>query len=203
MYTIIGHPNTRTIRVLWALEEMGLPWELRAAPPGSPEARAANVSGKVPSMELDGQTISDSVAIVTYLADANDQLTYPAGTAERARQDSFMHLACDEFDQPLWTAAKHRFALPEAVRVPAVKETARFEWERSCKHFAQRFEGPFVMGARMTVPDIIFGHCAGWAQSAGFDWPEGPVSDYFAAMQGREALARAREKGKAAFEAAG
>ena len=201
MYKVIGHPNSRTVRVLWALEELGQEWELLPAKPQSEDARAHNPSGKVPSLETEGQVITDSVAIVTYLADAHGALTYPAGSLDRARQDSMTQFACDEIDQPLWTAAKHRFALPEEVRVPDVKEAARFEWNRACGILAERLEGPFVMGDRMTIPDIILGHCAGWANNAGFDWPEGTVGAYFEKMQAHPSLASAREKGKAMLPA--
>lgn len=198
MYKVVGHPRSRTLRVLWALEELGQDWELLLAKPQDENARAYNVSGKVPSMEVDGQVINDSVAIMTYLADTHGALTYPAGSQERARQDSFTQFACDEVDQPLWTAAKHRFALPKEVRVPQVKETARFEWDRACAILGKRMgERPFVMGDRMTVPDIVLGHCAGWANNAGFDWPEGAVGAYFERMQAHPSLASAREKGEA------
>ena len=204
MYKIIGHPGSRTIRVLWALEEMGLDWTLVPAKPQSGEARSYNPAGKVPALVVGDTVITDSVAILTYLADANHRLTFPAGSLERARQDSFTQFACDEFDQPLWTAAKHRFALPEHLRVPAVKETARVEWDRACGGLADRIgAAPFVMGDEMSVPDIVIGHCAGWAKNAGFDWPGSAVGDYFARMQGREALARAREKGAAHLEPEG
>lgn len=202
MYKVIGHPGSRTIRVLWTLEELGLDWELDPALPGSPAAKAVNPSAKVPALQIGDQIIRDSVAIVTHIADANDGLTYPAGSVERALQDSFTQFACDEVDGPLWTAAKHRFALPEEVRVPQIKDTAEFEWNRACKVLEARMTGPFVMGQKMTIPDIILGHCAGWAKNAKFSWPGGTVGAYFERMQGREALARARAKGQTVVDAA-
>ena len=202
-YKVIGHPRSRTIRVLWALEELGLDWEIDPDTPQGETVRALGLGGKIPALEVDGTTISDSVAILTYLADANGGLTYPPGTIERARQDSLMQFAVEEIDGPLWLAAKHKFALPEDLRREGVRETAEFEWQRGCKTLARRFgDGPFVMGEKMTIPDIVIGHCAGWAERSGFAMPEGPVADYFAAMQARPALEEARRKGDAALEAA-
>jgi len=89
MYKLIGTPVARPFRVLWALEELGLDYEVVPAPPRSDEALQYNPSGKVPVLVEDDDIVIDSVAIVQYLADKHGNLTYPAGTIERAKQDSF------------------------------------------------------------------------------------------------------------------
>lgn len=200
-YTVIGHPLSRSLRILWAFEELGLDWDMTIAPPRSEIARAHNPSGKVPIL-LDGDlTVIDSVAAITYLADKHGALTYPAGSADRAQQDSFTQFACEEMDGALWTAAKHRFALPEEVRVPGVKEAARFEWARACDVLALRLgDGPFVMGETLTIPDIVIGHCAGWAKSAKFAWPDGKVGAYFKRLIDRPQRRAALAKGKAMLD---
>ena len=201
-YTVVGHPNSRTIRVLWALEEMGLDWELQPEKPQGDGIRELGLGGKVPALLVEGEAISDSVAILTYLADANAALTYPAGSLERARQDSLTQFAVEEIDGPPWLMAKHKFALPEEVRREGIRETAEFEWNRACRTLEKRFgDGPFVMGERLTIPDIVIGHCAGWGKAIGFQWPDGVIGDYFEALQARPALAEARRKGKEAVEA--
>jgi len=48
MYEVIGSSASRTFRVLWMLEELGIAYTHVPAMPQSPEARAANPSGKVP-----------------------------------------------------------------------------------------------------------------------------------------------------------
>ena len=52
--------------------------------------------------------------------------------------------------------------------MPAVKESLRWEFEGNIRRIAQRFEGPFVMGDEMTVPDIVLTHCLNWAYAAKF-----------------------------------
>lgn len=197
-YRVIGHPRTRTMRVLWALEELGLDYRHDPAPPGTETAFAHNPGGKVPSLVVDGETLSDSVAIVQFLADAHGGLTHPAGTLARGRQDATTQFAVDEVDGPLWTAAKHRFALPEAWRVPAVRDTARREFARAMSVLETRLGGgDFVTGDVFTVPDLILGHCAGWAQAARFELPAGRVGAYFERIRTRPALARALERATA------
>ena len=192
MYTVIGNKRSRTLRVLWALEEMSLPYDRQEAMPRSSEILAHNPLGKVPAMTHDGRTFTDSTAIMQYLADRHGLLTFPAGTAARARQDSWTCFALDEFDACLWTAARHGIILPEEHRVPAVKDTLRWEFARAEAHFDTLFgEGPFVMGDKFTIPDIILAHCAGWAKSAKFELSNACFIDYADRVRSRDALARA------------
>ena len=180
MYKVIGNTNTRTMRVLWAMNEIGLKYEHLKVGAQSAEAQLANVSGKVPSLEANGVNIADSTAIITYLADKYNQLTFPAGTIERAQQDSFTQFILDELDSILWTAARHSFVLPKEMRVSELKGTLRWEFARSLKVLESRMgTGPNVMGEEFTIPDIILTHIGGWARVAKFDIPDGKLRDYF------------------------
>jgi len=199
MYTVIGSARSRALRVLWMLEELGQPYDHVAAPPRSPDVVAVNPAGKVPVLIEDGTPITDSTAILHYLADRHGALTHKAGTLDRARQDSLTQFLLDEFDAALWMAARHSFVLPEELRHAAVKDSLKWEFERSQKVLAARMaEGPFVMGAEMTVPDLILTHCGQWAKVAHFAIVEPRVADYLARMQARPALQRALAQGAAA-----
>ncbi len=146
MYTVIGGIRSRALRVLWMLEELGEPYTHIAAAPRSDEVTALNPSGKIPVL-LDGDaTLTDSTAILTYLADKHGQLTYPAGTIDRARQDGITHFVLDEMDAILWTASRHSFVLPEDLRVPQIKDSLK--WEFRAQHRPAGAET-----GRRTVPD--------------------------------------------------
>jgi len=196
MYKIIGFPQTRAMRVIWLLEELGQSYEIDPAMPQSDAIKAVNPGGKVPAL-IDGDlTVSDSIAICTYLADKHGQFTFPAGTPGRARQDSFTQFCVDELEGPLWTAAKNTFVLPEEVRVPAIKDTCRFEFARALKVLEKRLgAGPYVMGETFTIADILIGHCASWAVVAKFDLPsEGPLYEYFKRLRSRDAYKAMKAK---------
>jgi glutathione S-transferase len=65
--------NTRDLRVLWALEEMGLPYEIVGLDHpnhdlDSPSYRALNPFGQIPAIEDDGVVVTESGAILLYLA---------------------------------------------------------------------------------------------------------------------------------------
>lgn len=190
MYRVIGTLKTRAVRVLWALEEMGQPYELITKSPRSDEVRALNPSGKVPVL-LDGDAVlTDSTAIMTYLADKHGQLTHAAGTIARARQDALTNLILDEFDALLWTAARHSFILPEEMRLPAIKDSLRWEFGRNAALLADRLEGPFLMGETLLVPDIILANCLNWAINVKFPVDQPVLLDFRDRMYDRPSLRR-------------
>jgi len=192
MYTVIGTVASRAMRVVWMLEELEQPYELIPANPRSSDIVTHNPDGKIPALISEGTTLIDSVAIIQFLADRHEAFTYPAGTLERAKQDSLTQFCVDEIEGALWTAAKNTFIHPEEKRVPAIKETCRYEFAMAMERLERRLgDGPYVMGDIMTVPDILIGHCAGWARVAKFDLPDGSVRDYFKRLISRPAFQRA------------
>ena len=196
MYKVIGHPQSRTLRVMWTLEELGAAYTLDPARPGSDAIREINPSGKIPALIDDGEVLYDSVAICTYLADKHGKLTFAAGTINRARQDSFTQFCVDEMEGALWTTAKNTFIHPEDVRVPTVKEVCRIEFAKALTTLEARLgDGPYVMGQMFTIADIFIGHSFGWAQVAKFDIPEsGPLADYLTRLRERSGFQAAMAK---------
>lgn len=192
-YTVIGTARSRALRVLWMLEELGEPYRHIPAQPRSDGVVSVNPAGKVPVLICDGTPISDSTAIIQFLADRHGRFTHPAGSIARARQDSLTQFLLDEFDAALWMAARHSFVLPPELRQAAVKESLRWEFARSQTSLVARMgEGPFLMGAGMTVPDFILTHCGIWAASARFPITEPRLAAYLERMRARPALRRAQ-----------
>lgn len=191
MYIVIGGLRSRTFRVLWMLEELGQPYEHRAAAPRSEDVTAHYPAGKVPVLLEDGVALTDSVAIMTYLADKHGALTFAAGTLDRARQDGHTQFINDEIDANLWTAARHSFILPEEMRLPQIKDSLKWEVERAFARLADRLgDGPFLMGKSVTVPDLLATHCGNWAKGANFPEPPALVAAYFDRMRARPAYLR-------------
>ncbi|PHR59788.1 MAG: glutathione S-transferase [Robiginitomaculum sp.] len=193
MYTVIGAPYTRTMRVLWCLEELGLSYKLNAAYPQSDDIKSVNPSGKVPAL-LDGDdVIIDSVAICQHLADKHNAMTFPAGSIERAHMQSWLYFANDEVEAPLWTWWKHAKVRPPEEQVADVLPICEKEFHRAMKIFEARLgDNEFVMGDTFSVPDIILTHCANWAQTGcEFTMRKGKVSAYFERMRSRPAYKKA------------
>jgi len=193
MYKLIGSKKSRAFRVLWALEEIGLEYEHISAAARSDEVRVYNASGKVPVLLVDDHVLTDSVAIIQFLADKHGQITFPAGSIERGQQDGHMQFACDEMDSTLWTAFRNSFIFPEELRAPAFKDALKWDYARSMKNLAGRLgDKTYLMGDTFTVADIVATHCGTWARGSGFDCAEQSVSDYFDRVVTRPAYIRAQ-----------
>jgi glutathione S-transferase len=191
MYEVIGSRASRAFRVLWLLEEMGLDYHHLPVAPRSAEALAVNPSGKIPALRDGDQVLTDSTAIMTFLADRHGQLTHAPGTHARAVQDALLHRVLDEVDAVLWTAARHSFVLPEEHRVAAVKDSLKWEYERNIAGLEAAFIGPFLQGETLTIADLLLAHCLMWAEKAGFPAPPPRLAAYLAEMMARPAFQRA------------
>jgi glutathione S-transferase len=93
--------NSRSQRVLWLLEELGVEYELRryqrdpATMLAPPELKAVHPLGKSPVITDGDLTLAESGAIVEYLADryGNGRLARPHGSPERVRYIYWLHYA--------------------------------------------------------------------------------------------------------------
>ncbi|MFM0341376.1 glutathione S-transferase [Paraburkholderia fungorum] len=101
MLTVHHLNNSRSQRILWLLEELGVPYEIKLyqrdpktmlAPP---ELRAVHPLGKSPVITDNGQTIAESGAIIEYLVDKYGEGRFaPApGTPARLRYTYWLHYA--------------------------------------------------------------------------------------------------------------
>lgn len=196
MYTVFGSVHSRTFRVLWTLEEMGLEYSHYPTPPHSGPVVERNASGKIPVLVEDEHIITDSVAIMTYLADKHSMLTAPAGTLARAAQDAMSFRIVDELDSLLWTAARHSFILPEDMRVPQIKDSLKAEFENNLARIEESLDGPYLMGDAFTLPDILLNHCLNWALAAKFPTGGDVIKDYGKRCRARDAFKRVKAMGE-------
>ena len=202
MFQVYGCPNTRSNRVVWALEEAGAAYDyhkidLFAGEGRKPDYLTLNPGGKVPTL-VDGDLIlTESAAICTYIGDCfpASALTPPVGSPERAQYNQWCFFVMSELEQPLWTVAKHRFALPEKRRVPAMIETAQWEWSVAAKVLATGLrEREFLVGGRLTAADILAAQSLAWARAFGMPLGDAYLDAYADRLLARPALTRALER---------
>lgn len=92
-------PQSRSMRTLWLLLELGVDFEIRTWPFDktlrSPEYKALNPVGRVPALEIDGTAIWETGAITQALCDrfSPDGLGRSAGHAERDDWLIWLHFA--------------------------------------------------------------------------------------------------------------
>ena len=193
MYKLIGSVKSRAFRVLWLLEELGVPYKHLNVGPHSEEVMRYNPSGKVPLL-IDGDAvISDSTAIMTYLADKHCGLTAKAGTLERAKQDAMLHQILDEIDAVLWVASRRSLGLSNMKDAEVIRKAFEREYKNNIFSIMKKVEGPYLMGERITIPDLVLTHCGGWAFVAKFPTDNAEFKEYLKSMRGRPSYKKASE----------
>ena len=202
---IYGFPNTRSARALWTSEEANATYDyvhvnLRQGEARGPAFLAVNPGGKLPALVDGGLILTESAAVCIYIAEKYSlaQLV-PTAVADRARFNQWCFFVLSELEQPLWTLAKHTFALPEGRRVAAIFDTARWEFARAAGVLALGLgDREYIVGETFTVADILVAHTLAWARSANVDLGHATLDRYANRMLSRPALARAREREQAA-----
>jgi glutathione S-transferase len=170
------------------------------------EARSAafleiNPGGKLPAL-VDGNLIlTESAAICMYIADKFPaaQLAPAHASLQRAKFNQWCFFALSELEQPLWTSAKHTFALPEKYRVPEIMDTTRWEFARAATVLAAGLgERDYIVGDTFTVADILIANTLNWARSRSVEIQSAALNAYADRMLARPALQRALDRERAA-----
>lgn len=182
---LYGIGQSRSLRALWALEEAGIPYEyqevsLKAGADDvnstkHPDYLALNTQGKVPTLVDNSLVITESMAILNYIArSAPESGLLPNGSmAVYAKHDELVSFILLELEQPLWTRGKHLFALPEQHRVPAIFDTATFEFSKAIKCLEHlTTDGEFAIGNQFSLVDILLAQTLNWAVRFEFHVPE-------------------------------
>ncbi|GLK65975.1 MULTISPECIES: glutathione S-transferase family protein [Paracoccus] len=119
---ILHHvPGSRSLRVLWLIEELGLDcelrlWSLTDGSLRSPEFRALSPAGRIPALETDGRAIFESGAILQYLTEREGRLAPPPGDPERADFLEWMHFSETQACILQALNIHHIFLRPESAR---------------------------------------------------------------------------------------
>lgn len=207
MITLYGKYPTRSNRVQWALEELEVPYtfseiDFAAGDTASDAFKHLNPAGKIPVLQDDDLVITESGAICTYLGDKfpESELTPTTGTRERAKYNQWMIFVQAELEQPMWTKAKHKFALPKERRVGGLDDTVSWEFARAADLLSTGLgDNEFLVGDRFTMADIMASHTLGWAKIAHFDIDHENLSNYLERNVSRPAYGRMATKETVAF----
>tara|TARA_Y100001960_G_C14742931_1_gene864028 strand:- start:119 stop:718 length:600 start_codon:yes stop_codon:yes gene_type:complete len=170
--TLYGAIGNRTARCLWTLDEAGLEYTFidRNDLANREELRQFHPLAKVPVAVIDGQTLFESAAICTYIADRapDADLIDKLGTFVRAEHDQWVAFCLSELEAWLWNSAVNTFVLPEEQRISAGLEQNAAMFKRSAvvldAHLTDR---NYLVGNRFTVTDIIVGWCLNWGRRQG------------------------------------
>jgi glutathione S-transferase len=203
----IGTP--RTLRPLWALNELGLEFEQKKFLPrgpgmDDPEFCALSSRHKIPFFQDDDVCIGESAAIITYLADkyGNDVLSMPAPEShDRAVLMDRAFYIMTEMDARMYTIRLHDQppgGLSEIYGASQVAvETAKKYAERSFNESVNWFKHSqeFLMGDDFSIVDILFISCLDWAVMYNWELPQ-VLLQYRNRISLRNAYIKANEQNK-------
>ncbi len=161
---------TRSIRVRWTLQELGVDFEsttvnLAAGEHRRPEFLKINPAGRVPVL-VDGDfVLTESVAIVLYLAEKYlHKGLVPTDLKQRAQVNRWLLFTATELEQPLWRIARHTALYPEHLRLTAEVSLARQDFTDMAAVMEEHMQGrKFIVGDTLTVADIVGAHTLDWA----------------------------------------
>ncbi|WP_323119905.1 glutathione S-transferase family protein [Burkholderia alba] len=216
MLTVHHLNNSRSQRVLWLLEELEVPYEIKryARDPDTmlapPELRAVHPLGKSPVITDDGQTLAESGAIIEYLVEryGRGRFVPPAGTPERLRYTYWLHYAEGSAMPPLLLklvalriahARMPFFARPIARKISATLQSSFIDPQLKLHlghvENALRETGWFV-GDSFSAADIQMSFPLEAATSRGGDPAALPsIADFLTRIHARPAYQRALERG--------
>ena len=170
MMKLYGFGQSRWLRVLWALKELEVDCELVPVkiPAGehlTPEFLLLNPAHKVPVLVDGDLVLTESAAIVLYLAEKYPAKgLLPSDPAQRAQVYRWIMFTMTELDQPLWRIVRHSFLYPEDKRSPADIALAREDFADMARVLEQRMAGrDFVVGNAITAADCVAAYTIDWA----------------------------------------
>jgi len=154
----VARGQVRDLRVRWALEEAGLPYQSRLLGPGegnTPEYRAIQPFGQVPVLEEEGLVLFESGAILLHIGERSEALL-PREPGPRARAVQWLMAALNSVEPSLMNLATIDlfYANEEWARLrrPGAAEFAR---RRLAGLSAALGDKPYLDGERFTVGDLM------------------------------------------------
>ena len=188
-------PQSRAVRTVWLLEEIGKPYELVKFTLGQKEMRgpdytAINPNGRVPTVVDGDSTISESTAIAQYLA-----AKYAPGLAPGPKAQNFaeylqwLHYAEGIIMPPINNYVVETILLPPERRNEEIAMRALKLLNRTLVAVEQHMDGRDFLAGDFTIADTITGHAVIMSRRLGAEFAELPnLSSYADRLEGRPAF---------------
>ncbi|MDB5552049.1 MAG: Glutathione S-transferase [Rhizobium sp.] len=199
-----GKGLARDMRVRWALEEVGQPYDVRLLSfkaMKQPAHLALNPFGQIPTLQEGNLTMFESGAIVLYIAERQAGLL-PDDADARARAITWMFAAVSTMEPPIVDREVAKFTEGDKTwykeHLAMIDERIRTRLGQLAAHLG---DADWLDGA-FSAADIMMVHALRRLESSGI-LPEYPnLSAYIARAEARPAYQRAFEAQLAVFEAA-
>jgi len=189
-------PRSRSTRVLWLLEELGVPFDLTVMSretKQTPEYRALHPLGRSPVLEEEGGPVFESAALILHIADQNlaAGLIAPLGSHERALQYQWCFFGMTDSEGALMDIARQLWkdsGDPDAEIIE--RATARFVATAGVIEAALG-DDEYLVGNSFSVADIVVGSVLGFARTGELTELPAGVVPYVDRLEARPARQRA------------
>jgi glutathione S-transferase len=148
----------RDLRVRWALEEAGIPYQVRLIDPqiqASPEYRALQPFGQVPVLEEEGLELFESGSILLHIGEKSDALL-PRDAAARARAVTWVFAALNSLEIFIQQLAEIDLFYPNEewakARRPALEQRVK---QRLAELATALGDRDYLEGDRFTAGDLM------------------------------------------------
>ena len=214
MITVHHLNNSRSQRVLWLLEELGVPYEIKRyqrdpqtmlAPPS---LRAVHPLGKSPVITEGDLTLAESGAIIEHLAEREGRLVPTLGSPEWKRYRYWMHYAEGSLMPPLLLKlvfdrlgkAKAPFFARPIVKAIAAKAKSTYIEPQINLHLdyleGELGKSTWFAGEEFSAADIQMSFpIEGAAARGGLDARRPKLTAFLERIHARPAYRRALERG--------
>lgn len=180
MMKVYHVPRSRSLRVVWLMEELGEPYEIEhvAFPPDA-AFRAKNPEGTLPFIEEDGVSMAESIAILQYITGMRlasrppGAPTFTVGPrpdpAAYAEHLQMLHLGEASLATQMATIFATRLLAPEGQKENATTAICANAFVRRLAVAEQRLADgrTYVTGDEFTIADISIGYALGFAEALG------------------------------------
>ena len=195
--------GTISVAVAIALEEAGLPYEAElvdfaASEQTKPAYLAINPKGRVPVLIIQTGSLTETGAILDYIADLAPMAGLrPMGAFEAAKLREVMYYLAST----MHVNHAHKLRGARWADQPASFEDMRAKvaqtMQASCAYLeAEVLQGPFVLGARLSLADPYLFVIGTWLAGDGVDVAEFPkLASFMRVMEGRASVKAVRAKG--------
>ena len=197
-----GAGTPRAMRVCWALEELGLEYQHHLIASRSGETQTAqftalNPRQKIPVLQDGALVLSESGAIVTYLAETYGEATGlipPPGSEARAHYFEWCFFVMTELDaHTLYVIRRHEGLAELYGESPVAAQAAREYYHKYAVVAADILNDgrPYVLGDTFTAADIVLVTTLDWGRAVRIEIPA-PFEAYLERVHARPAHERAR-----------
>jgi glutathione S-transferase len=166
MIKIYHSKRARSARVIWLLEELGVPYEIEtvAFTPDvlkSPEYMKLHPLGQIPVIQEHGITMFESGAILEYLLEQHGQgrLAPAPGAPERAEYLQWFHYGEASLARCVSDLVRERFLTPVEEQIPAVLPRIQKRFHAALSVADRALAGrDYIMGGTFSAADIMMSY---------------------------------------------